>query len=66
MKVPNLLLVDDVAIIADSIEDMNCMLDTVEDFRKRNRLSLSAKKTKIMIVNVLHTVMKYKWRTYKF
>lgn len=49
--IPNLLLVDDVAIMAESKNDMTQMLKIVEDFRKRNRLSLSAKKTKMMIIN---------------
>ena len=35
--IPSLLLVDDVAIIADNRQDMQKMLRIVEDFRKRYR-----------------------------
>ena len=49
--IPALLLVDDVAILADNEQDMNSMLSILEEFRKKHRLSLSEKKSQIMIVN---------------
>ena len=49
--IPSLLLVDDVAVLAENKKEMSKMLMVIEEFRKRNRLSLSKKKTKIMIVN---------------
>ena len=49
--IPSLLLVDDVAVLAENKKEMSKMLMIIEEFRKRNRLSLSKKKTKIMIVN---------------
>ena len=49
--IPALLLVDDVAILADNEKDMNSMLSTLDEFRKKHRLSLGEKKSQIMIVN---------------
>lgn len=51
IKIPSLLLVDDVALMANSRQEMKSMLEILEEFRKQHRLSLSAKKSKIMIVN---------------
>ena len=48
--IPSLLLVDHVAVLAESKKEMSKMLMVVEEFRKRNRLSLSKKKNKILIV----------------
>ena len=47
IRIPSLLLVDDVALISESEVEMNHMLRVLEDFRKRHRLSLSGKKSKI-------------------
>ena len=59
---PSLLLVDDVAILADSESDMERQLITVEDFMIKNRLSLSQKKTKIMIVNATKEDEMKEWK----
>ena len=59
---PSLLLVDDVAILADSESDMERQLITVEDFMIKNRLSLSQKKTKIMIVNAAKEDEMKEWK----
>ena len=49
--IPSLLLADDVAVLAKNKKEMSKMLMVIEEFRKRNRPSLSKKKTKIMTVN---------------
>ena len=53
---------DDVAILADSGSDMERQLLTVEDFMMKNRLSLSQKKTKIMIVNATKEDEMKEWK----
>lgn len=50
-KIPSLLLVDDVAVLANTRSEMKRMLQIVEELRRRHRLSLSQKKSKIIIVN---------------
>ena len=45
--IPSLLLVDHEPVLAESKKEMSKMLMVVEEFRKRNRLSLSKKKTKL-------------------
>ena len=52
--IPALLLVDDVAILADNEQDMGSMLSIREEFRKKHTLSLNEKKSQIMIVNKKH------------
>ena len=49
--IPNLLLVDDVALLADTMEEMEKIHAVPEEFRMKNCISLSEKKSKIMIIH---------------
>ena len=49
--IPNLLLVDDADLLADTMEEMEKMHAVLKEFRMKNCISLSEKKCKIMIMN---------------
>ena len=61
-KIPSLLLVDDVAILSETKEEMLQMLNELELFRKKCKLGLSKKKSKIMIINKKRSDINTDWK----
>ena len=50
-NIDGLLYADDVILIADSPEDLQAMIDTVDDFNKKWQLTLNLGKSKVMVVS---------------
>ena len=61
-KIPSLLLVDDVAILSETKEEMLQILNELELFRKKCKLGLSKKKSKIMIINKKRSDINTDWK----
>lgn len=60
--IPALLLMDDIAMLADSEDEFDEMLQKAERYRLRYRMKYSPKKTKVMIINGTEEDYKRKWK----